>query len=221
MRRFLHLAIVVACVTSSCLAGEVVDRIVAIVNNTPIFQSDWESALRVEALLDAKDPGAFSTADQKSVLDRLVDQELLREQLRGFPLTPVTDEELRQRVQEIQTQLNIANPTRPWGELLQQVGISETEFESRVRLQMELLRFLDSRFRPLIRVEYRAIQAYYRDQFLPELKKQGGQEIPLSEASPKIREILTQQRMDEQIATWLQTLREQANVRIPGADTKK
>ena len=89
--------------------------------------------------------------------------------------------------------------------------------KSRVRSQLEVLRFLDSRFRPTVRVEFRAIQLYYREQFLPELHRQGGKDIPLSEVAPKIREILTQQRINEQVAAWLQSLREQADIRIPSA----
>jgi hypothetical protein len=41
--------------------------------------------------------------------------------------------------------------------------------------------------------------------------------MSLSDAVPRIREILMQQRMDEQVTSWLQTLREQADIRIPSA----
>jgi hypothetical protein len=62
MRRLLELALVVTCLAGMVQAGEVLDRIVAIVNNTPIFQSEWELALRCEALLGERAPESYSTA---------------------------------------------------------------------------------------------------------------------------------------------------------------
>jgi parvulin-like peptidyl-prolyl isomerase len=217
MRRVLHLVLLVALLASTAMAGEVLDRVVAIVNNTPIFQSDWEMALRTEALLGGRNPQSFTPAEQRSVFERLVDQELLREQMRGFPVAPVTEEEVNARIQEIRAQMAGGKSDETWKQDLAQAGLTESEFRSRIKFQLEILRFLDSRFRPTVRVEYRTIQQYYRDQFLPELHKRGGADVPLSEAAPKIREILTQQRMDEQVTTWLQTLREQADIRVPGA----
>ncbi len=217
MRRFCQLVLLLACLAGSCWAGEVLDRVVAIVNNTPIFQSDWELALRCEALLDGRSPETLNSSEQREVFDRLVDQELLREQMRGYMATTVTDEEVNARLKEIRDQIEAGKTDAQWHELLKSADVSEEELKSRIRTQLEVLRYLDSRFRPTVRVDFRTIQIYYREQFLPELHRQGGQDIPLSEVAPKIREILTQQRINEQVTSWLQTLREQADIRIPSA----
>jgi hypothetical protein len=215
MRRMLQLVVVVACLAGIAQAGDVLDRIVAIVNNTPIFQSDWELALRGESLLNGRAPESFSEAEQRATFERLVDQELLREQMRGFMITPVTEDEVNAQLQDVRNQIEGAKADDSWKATLQKAGISEEELKSRIRMQLEILRFLDARFRPTVRVDFRTIQKYYREEFLPALHQKGAQEIPLSDAAPKIREILTQQRMDEQVTTWLQTLREQADIRIP------
>ena len=217
MRRFFQLALWLFLIAGTGSAGEVLDRVVAIVNNTPIFQSDWELALRSEALLDGRNPETLTATEQREVFDRLVDQQLLREQMRGYMITTVTEEEVDGRLKEVRQQIDAGGTDAQWHQLLAKADVSEQEIKSRIRTQLEVLRFLDSRFRPSVRVDYRAIQLYYREQFLPELHKQGGQEIPLSQVAPKIREILTQQRISEQVAAWLQTLREQADIRIPSA----
>lgn len=217
MRRFLQLVLLFTCFTGTMWAGEVIDRVVAIVNDTPIFQSDWELALRCEALLDGKNPETLDTTEQRAVFDRLVDQELLREQMRDYMISTVTDDEVNTRMKEVREQIEGAKNDEQWQELLHKADLNEQELKSRVRKQLEVLRFLDSRFRPTVRVDFRAIQLYYREQFLPELHKQGGKDVPLSDVAPKIREILTQQRMTEQVSAWLQTLREQADIRIPSA----
>lgn len=221
MRLLGQLVLLLACFAGLARAGEVLDRVVAIVNNTPIFQSDWEFALRSEALLDGRNPEDLNTSQQRAVFDRLVDQELLREQMRGYMVTTVTDEEVNARLAEVRQQTAGGKSDESWRELLKKSDVSENELRARIRNQLEILRFLDSRFRPTVRVDFRAVQAYYREQFLPELRKQGGQDVPLSEVSPKIREILTQQRMTEEINSWLQSLREQADIRIPSAPKKE
>lgn len=221
MRRWFQLVLLLACLGSVASAGEILDRVVAIVNSTPIFQSDWEFALRSEALLDGRSPESLNASEQRAVFDRLVDQELLREQMRGYMTITVTDEEVNERLKEVRQQIDGAKSDEGWREILKKADVSEEELKARIRGQLEILRFLDSRFRPSTRVDFRSVQAYYREQFLPELKRQGGQEIPLSEVAPKIREILTQQRINEQVNAWLQSLREQADIRIPSAPRKQ
>ena len=63
--------------------GEVIDRIVATVNGHIILQSDWDEALCYEALLSGRTLGQFSEEDRRAVLDRLIDQELLGEQMKS------------------------------------------------------------------------------------------------------------------------------------------
>jgi len=63
-------------------AGEVIDRIVATVNGHIILQSDWNDALCFEAVLVARPVEQFTDADRRAVLDRLIDQELLGEQMK-------------------------------------------------------------------------------------------------------------------------------------------
>ena len=81
--------IVFALVLFSCAldpaanAGQVIDRIVATVNGHIILQSDWNDALRYEALLSARTVDQFSDEDRRAVLDRLIDQELLAEQMKS------------------------------------------------------------------------------------------------------------------------------------------
>ena len=63
----------------SAMAGQVVDRVVAKVNGHPILQSDWEQEVAFEAFSNARDPESFSAVERNAALDRLIDQELLRE----------------------------------------------------------------------------------------------------------------------------------------------
>ena len=47
------------------------------------------------------------------------------------------------------------------------------------------------------------------------MKQAGAKAVPMKDVEPKIREILTQQRMDDLLDSWLKTLRTQAEIRWP------
>ena len=199
-----------------CLPAEVLDRVLLIVNNSPILLSDWDAALRCEAFLAGRTPASYTPAEQQAAFKRLVDQELLVQQIRGYLLPAVPMAEVTSRVQELRKQVAEADDDQAWRDALNRAGITEDELRQRLQTEIEIERFIDVRFRSGIRIDDISVNNYYRDQFLPKLRLAGGKDVPLNSVSGKIREILLQQRMAEQQAAWLQTLREQAEIRTPG-----
>ncbi len=215
MRRCLQ-AVLLLLACAGLLRGEIIDRIVATVNGQPILQSDWEIALRCEAFLDQR-PLRFTPEAAQASLERLVDQELLGQQVRSYRLPPPNEEEVRSRMQEIRRQIPGAAGEAGWRSALERYGLSESEVEARVKEQLEILRFVDVRLRPTVHVGRRAIEEYYRDTLLPQLKQKGAKEVPLEEVSGKIEEILSQQRLDARLAELLHDLRQQSDIHIDPA----
>jgi hypothetical protein len=213
LRRVLQL--VLLCLASANVSGgqAVIDRIVATVNGQPILQSDWDVALRCEALFDHKEL-QVTPEEARGALERLIDQELLRQQIRTFQLKPITDEELRQRMQEIRQQIPGAADEAGWQAALRRYGLTQSEVNERVTDQLEILRFIDVRLRPTVHVSRRSIEDYYRNKLLPQLKQKGAQEVPLVEVSSQIEEILSQELMDTQLAELLRDLRQQSEILI-------
>ncbi len=195
-------------------AGEIIDRIVAVVNGQPILESEWDEAVRCEAFLDGRPLEQVTPEAQRAALERLIDQELLHQQATAYRFPPLADDDVQKRMVEIRSQLSGAGDDRAWKTALQKYGISEAEFADRVRAELEIVRFLDVRLRPAIRVDQRSVQAYYRDTFLPQLRKAGAKEVPLAVVAPKIREVLVQQRMGEMLNQWIKALREQSDIRF-------
>jgi len=217
MRKFLTAMFLISSLGAwvSASGAEIIERIVAVVNKNPILLSDWDEALRCEALLAGRAPESFNEEERRAAFDRLVDQELLREQMSSYLLPPIADAEVQNRLQEVRKQL-AGGDDKKWKSLLAEAGVSEDELRERLRVQAEIERFVDVRFRSGIRIDERSVNHYYWDQFLPELRKEGGTDVPLESVAGKIREILIQQQMEEQLSAWLQTLREQTEIRIPG-----
>jgi len=71
--------------------------------------------------------------------------------------------------------------------------------------------------RPSIHIDPTSVEAYYREQLVPELRKAGARVVTLVEVSPKIEELLTQKKIDELLTSWLRDLRVQSNIQMDGA----
>jgi len=183
-------------------AADVLDRIVATVNGHIILQSDWEAAIRYTALVDHCQLDQVSPEERKAALDRLIDQELLQEQMRSSEVRRATGGEVAQRVQEIRQQYSEAQDDRDWRNLLSRYGLSENELAQRIALQLDLTRLVDFRLRPGVDIDAQSIESYYNQELLPQLRQSGAKEVALADVSPKIKEVLTQQRVNQLLVAW-------------------
>jgi peptidyl-prolyl cis-trans isomerase SurA len=188
-------------------AGDILDRIVAAVNGHVILQSDWEDAVRCEAFMAGRTLDQITPEDRKAALDHLIDQELLREQMQASDFQQATDEQVNKRIAEIRKQYAAADTDQSWQATLSQYGLTEKELRDRVALQLNLLRLVDARLRPTVNIDAKSIESYYSQELLPQLRQSGAKEVSLADVSPKIKELLTQQKVNQLLVSWLQNLR--------------
>lgn len=188
-------------------SGDLIDRIVATVNGHIILQSDWEDAVCWEAFTTGRQLEQFTVTDRKAVLDRLIDQELLHEQMGPYDSVHASDEQVDRRIQEVRQQHPESTTEQGWQDLLHRYHLTGEELKQRVGLELDLLRLVDARFRPTIQIDSKTIESYYSEELVPQLRQTGSDTVPLAEASPKIKELLTQQKMNELLTAWLQNLR--------------
>jgi peptidyl-prolyl cis-trans isomerase SurA len=188
-------------------AGDVLDRIVATVNSQIILQSEWQDAVRYEAFVGGRSLDQLEAGDRKAALDHLIDQELLREQMRssGFPHTG--SGEVEKSIQEIRKQYAGAENDAVWQAALGRYGLTENELKRRVALQVDVMGLVDARLRPNVVIDSKSIESYYNQELLPQLRQSGARQVPLAEVTPKIKELLTQQKMNQMLVAWLQELR--------------
>jgi peptidyl-prolyl cis-trans isomerase SurA len=197
--------------------AEVVDRIVATVNGHIILQSDWDEALGYEALLNGRGPGQFTDDERRAVLDRLIDQELLGEQSKSSFFQHASEAEAAARVADARKQYPEAATGEGWQVVLDRFRLTEKDLVAHVQQQIDLMRLVDARLRPAVQIDNRTIEAYYREKFVPQLKQSGAGDVSLADVSGKIRELLTQEKVSELLLSWLQTLRSEGKVNLPGA----
>ena len=211
-------ALTMLLVATAAARAEVIDRIVATVNGHVILQSDWDDALRYEALLNGRALSDFTAEDRRAVLDRLIDQELLGEQMKSAAFQHCTADEAAARLAEARKQYAEAATEDGWQAVLRRLELAEKDLLAHVQTQIDLMRLVDARLRPGVRIDSKTIEAYYRDKFVPQLKQTGAGEVSLSDVSGKIRELLTEEKVSELLVSWLQTLRSESKVSMPGAN---
>ncbi len=148
-----------------------------------------------------------------SIRDRLIDQKLLALEAQvGGPEPPEARTLAVERLAEIRKKF--PNP----GTLdtdLRSLGMDEHQLLQVLEEQERTLEMVNQRLRPAASPDQSEVQAYYRGTFLPEYAKRGkGSPPPLSEVESQIREILTQQKIDQQLTIWLKELRSTHRVKI-------
>ncbi len=215
MRNLSQLAcLVVLAVAAWARPAQVIDRIVATVNGHVILQSDWDDAVRLEAFAEGRPLDQITDQDRSRALDRLVDQELLREQPQGAESPSPQPEELQQRITEIKKQQG-ASAAAEWQSALARYALDQHQVESWLARDIAILHQVEARLRPAVQVTPQNIETYYHDTFLPQLRKTGSQDVPLAQVSAQIREILTQQKVNELFTSWIQSLREESKISLP------
>ncbi|HKT49039.1 MAG TPA: SurA N-terminal domain-containing protein [Candidatus Angelobacter sp.] len=210
MRLRFQLVFVLA-IATAC-SSQVVDRMVAVVNKRVILESELDQAVRLEFLMAGKPLDKATEADRMATLDRLIDRSLLDQQAVRTEMLDPEPQDLADKVTEIRRQLPGAQTEEGWRNTLNDYGLTQQDVEENLKSQMRILRLIDMRFRGLVRVDRSAIETYYNEKLLPQLKAQGAAPPPLNDVSQKIEQILVEQGIDEMLARWMDTLRGQAHI---------
>ena len=196
----------------------VLDRVVAVVNNHAILDSDINDEIRLSVL----DPGrgGLGVLTRKKALDQLIGRSLIEQQIREEDLQSVdpTQAELNARLAETRKELPICvrencASDAGWKAFLTAHGLTAERVESYVRYRVEILRFIEQRFRQGISISPQEIETYYRNTLLPQYAK--GEAIPpLEQVATRIQEILLQQQVNALFDDWLQNLRIQGEIEV-------
>ena len=164
-------------------AQEVVDKMVATINGGELITYTdllWQLALQPDTNLESPRPEELQRA-----LNRLIDQRLIAQE--GGRLPTITPKE--QDVRDAQNELLKRFPSQAaFQQRAARVGLTAEQFYEIVRQRVEIERYLDFRFRSFVVVTEKEIADYYRDTYVPRLRRQFPGRVPptLEEASKQI-----------------------------------
>ncbi len=98
---------------------------------------------------------------------------------------------------------------------MQRYGLTQAELKRHLSDSIQLMRMVEARLRPSIQIDQKAVESYYHDQLLPELKKAGSKEVALPEVFGHIRDLLAERRLNQLLSGWLATLRSESQIHTP------
>jgi peptidyl-prolyl cis-trans isomerase SurA len=197
--------------------AQTLDSVVAVVNNQVILASDLDLEMRVFRLLPIGRRIDFTRpkALERLVTRTLVEQQILLEDPHGLDIAPKDLEdslaELRQSLPACKSR--DCTTAEGWSSYLVTLGLTPERVSEYWARRMALLRFIEIRFRSGIRITPEEIQKYYQETLVPKYAKP--EDAPsLERLSPRIQEILLQQRVNSLLNDWVKSLQDQGQVEV-------
>ena len=205
--RFAILAFtVVAAFTSQpdpLAAQEVVDRIVARVENDIILLSDVRALSRYQQFLDGK-----SESDDQ-VLDRLIDQRIVRTEADASHSPRPSEADIDHAVNRVR---NSFASGQEYEERKKQAGLTDQDVRAMAASQLYLSNYLDSRFRSSVQIDPKAVEDFYQTAIVPRAKARGQEPPTLDTARDSIQEALIEKGINQQADQWLKESRQRLHI---------
>ena len=123
------------------VAGPIVDRVVANVNGHVLLQSDWEEEVALEALMSGRAADSYTAPENKAALDRLIDRELLREQVR--PAQTASPSDVAGRIAEVRKLQPEWATEEGWHAALERYGLTQAAIEKRLSNEIQLMKLVE------------------------------------------------------------------------------
>lgn len=206
MIRNLALLTIFAGVTAT---GVVIDRIAVVLGKHAIKLSDIDRDLRVTQFLNGE-PLKLSSDARRRAADRLIDQSLIRDEIGNDGLAKPAGSEADALMDRLQRDRFGGSDAR-LRPALAAYGLTEDGLRAQLLWQVEVLRFIDQRFRPGALVTDDEVRNYY-DEHRSELARQYPQTPGFEELEPKIRGTLEGERINRNFAQWLDRARQRNRI---------
>jgi parvulin-like peptidyl-prolyl isomerase len=184
-------------------AQEVIDRIAARVENDVILMSDIRGLSRYQQFVDGK-----SEPDEQ-LLDRLIDQWIVRTEAEASRFPQPTEADINLGMERVQRSFA---SSEEYESRKKESGLGDAEVRRMVVAQLYLSNYLDSRFRPSVQIDSKAIENFYQTAVIPRAQARGQAPPALAAARDFIQEALVQRGINEQAARWLKESRARLHV---------
>jgi len=186
-----------------------IDRLLAAVNGRVITESDLKTAGTLNAVLELGRTQAPMSREEE--LDRLIIQELIRQEMENFPIPQQDRERVKSAVQSRIEYLKSAYlEIGGLPALLRQLGLEEEDLVSRIHLIEITIMFSDLRFGPFISVSRSEVEDYYQGKLVPE-QKLAGLTVPPEKAT-EIETYLKEVKKNALMFQWIENIRSHSKI---------
>jgi peptidyl-prolyl cis-trans isomerase SurA len=186
--------------------GEIVDRIVAVVNDEVITLTDVNIIFKFDLFENLE--GSQEEEIRGKILDQLINQKLVV-QLASERLM-VTEEELEVSLSDVvqRTDPDLA------GTALLQFGLDWDDLKSYLREKLLFQKVISQRFNRGIIVSIDEIERYYEQVYVPSQRGKNLSPQPMIEVLGQIEGDLQREKVEDQVQEWIDNLKRQANIQI-------
>ena len=192
-------------------SARVVDRIVAHIEGDIILQSQVRELGSFQQLIDGHAEG-----DDK-LLEELIEQWVVETEATASHFPQPAQSEIERELTRLREQY--ANPEK-YASRLNELGLSAAQVRRLLSRQIYVERYIDYKFRPSVQVEPAEIQAYYKNELLPELAKKNQPDPGPAAVEQQIRELLLQRGISTLTVKWLDDTKSRLKIEIEAAGGK-
>lgn len=173
----------------------VVDGIAARIGNDVLTDSEVRELEDYQKLVEGQ------AQNRAKITDELVDQWIVETDALTTKFPHPTAAEVTREFQALVKEF----PSREQFQArLAQIGLTQDQVRQVLERQLYYARFLSYKFHAATQVTASQIQAYYQREFIPELQKRHLAAPPLTQVDAQIRQLLTQEQINEKAAQWLE-----------------
>jgi hypothetical protein len=185
-------------------SAEIIDRIAASVGKHAIKLSDIDRDLRVTEFLN-REPLNLNANARRAAAERLIDQALISDEIRDGGYPRPADPDVNALLNKLRLDRFGGSDAR-LGEALAAYGLTEEQLRLQLQWQLQVLRFIDQRFRAGLVVSDDDVHSYY-EQHRADLARENPKNASLEALEPQIRQSLEGERINQNFAQWLEQAR--------------
>jgi parvulin-like peptidyl-prolyl isomerase len=196
MRCILRFSACLILCSALAVQGEVIDRILAVVDGRIITQSDVRQEREVRERLGLK-----AAETDKALVQSLIDDRLIESEIADFPGVDATDGEVTAYLQS-----SVARD-----------GVASAALRNAVGRHIRMQKVFDVKFRQSIRPGDDDIRKYYDEVFVPKARESGLNPIPpLSDPqmAKAVHDNVVQELMDHEVSVWLDAIRKRSSIEV-------
>jgi hypothetical protein len=209
---------VLTCFMLLCFVGSavIIDRIAIVVENRIVKESDIKRDIRVTSFLNSEIPD-LSLPSEKKAASRLIDQVFIRREIELGDYPAATLQQADRQLEKLKEER--FRTEAAFEQALRRYDLTSLDLRTQFQWQLTVLRFIDVRFKPAVLITDDEIERYYRDHAAA-LRRDYPSKSSLDDLRAEIRDILTNEKVNQQFFAWLDGQRKGTKVQFLEASLK-
>ncbi len=192
------------------LRAIIIDSIAVSVGAQAITEGQIDQEIRLAAFTNGSQPD-LSVESRRKAADQLIEQALIRREMSFGAYPPVPEGDV---TAAFASTAKSRGGDAALNVLLKKYRLTAKDLRDYIAWQLQLLNFIDLRFRPAVQVTEEDVEKYYRENLAATHPGAvAAKAPPLTDVHDQIQQKLTGERVDQQLDQWIARSRSRAIIR--------